>query len=87
MVFSRQNNIGRIIAMIVLNKLWRKTQNWAFGTIYLCVFHDWASLPENLSNNKGPDQPALPHILISAIDIHFLESIISRLATSEISIF
>ena len=39
------------------------------------------------ANNKGADQPAHPHSLISAVVILFLESIISRLATSEISIF
>ena len=38
-------------------------------------------------NNTGPDQPAHPHSLISAFVIRFLESIISRLATSEISNF
>ena len=38
-------------------------------------------------NNKGADQPAPPPGLISAFDIHLLESIISGLATSEISIF
>ena len=39
------------------------------------------------ANNKGADQPAHPHSLISAFAIKCLESIISRLATSEISIF
>ena len=38
-------------------------------------------------NNKGADQPAHPRSLISAFVIHLLESIISRLARSEISIF
>ena len=38
-------------------------------------------------NNKGADQPAHPHRLISAFVIHVLESIISKLATSEIFIF
>ena len=37
--------------------------------------------------NIGADQPAHLHSLISAIVIHFLESMISRLATSKISIF
>ena len=35
----------------------------------------------------GADQPAHPRSLISAFVIHFLESIISKLATSEIFIF
>ena len=37
------------------------------------------------ANNKGADQPAHPCSLISAFVIYLLESIISRLATSEIS--
>ena len=37
--------------------------------------------------NKGADQPAHPHSLISAFIIRLLESIISMFATSEISIF
>ena len=39
------------------------------------------------ANNKGADQPAHPRRLISVFVIRFLLSIISRLATSEISIF
>ena len=39
------------------------------------------------ANNQGADQPAHPRSLISAFVIHFLEGIISRLATSEISNF
>ena len=39
------------------------------------------------ANNKGADQPVHPHSLISAFAIHFLESIIRKLATSIISIF
>ena len=39
------------------------------------------------ANNKGADQPAHPRILINAFVIRLLESIISRLATSEISHF
>ena len=40
-----------------------------------------------VANNKGADQPARPRSLISAVGSRFLESMISRLATSEISIF
>ena len=36
---------------------------------------------------RGADQPVHHRILTSAFVIHILESIISRLATSEISIF
>ena len=39
------------------------------------------------ANNKGTDQPAHMRSLISAFVIPFLESIISRLASSEILIF
>ena len=40
-----------------------------------------------LTNNKGADQPVHLRSLISAFAICLLESIISRLATSNISIF
>ena len=39
------------------------------------------------ANNLGADQPAPPRSLISAFVIRLLESLISRLATSKISIF
>ena len=39
------------------------------------------------ANNTGADQPAHPRSLISAFVIRILESIISRLATDEISTF
>ena len=39
------------------------------------------------ANNKGADQPAHLGSLISVFVIRFLESIISILATSEVSIF
>ena len=42
---------------------------------------------EEFANNKGGDQPAYQHSLISTFVIHLLESIISKLATSEISLF
>ena len=38
-------------------------------------------------NNKGTGQPAHSHSLISAYVFHILESIISKLATSQISMF
>ena len=40
-----------------------------------------------VANNNGAYQPAHPPRLISNFDIQLLESIISRLATSKISIF
>ena len=39
------------------------------------------------TNNKGADQPAHTRSLISPFVIRFLESIVSKLATSKISIF
>ena len=39
------------------------------------------------ANNKGANQPVHPRSLISAFVIRLLESIIYRLATSEISTF
>ena len=52
---------------------------------------NWALARENLSsvfvNNKGKDLPAHPRSLISAFVIRVLERIISKLATSEISMF
>ena len=39
------------------------------------------------ANNKGADQPVHPHNLISASVFSLLESIISKVATSKISIF
>ena len=49
-----------------------------------------ASTRENRSlgfaNNKSTDQPAHPRRLISAFVNHFLEKVISKLTTSEISL-
>ena len=76
------------------------TSNKLNGTLYTLTHtmvnqglsgYKWASTQENLSsgfaNNKGTDQPAHLHSLISAFVIQLLESFISRLATSKISIF
>ena len=66
-----------------------KNQNFTlnFFLLYL-TYNVWASTQENLfANNTGADQPAHPRSLISAFVIHFLKSIISKLATSEISVF
>ena len=41
----------------------------------------------SLTNNKGADQPSYLRSLISAIFICLLESLISKIAISEISIF
>ena len=49
----------------------------------------WATSWENqimpYSNNKGADQPAHPHSLISVFDVRFLDSIIPLVSISEIS--
>ena len=42
---------------------------------------------ERFANNTGTDQPAHSRSLISAFVIHFLESIICKLATGEVSNF
>ena len=42
---------------------------------------------QGFANNKGADQPVHPPSLISTFVIPFLESIICKLATDEISIF
>ena len=47
--------------------------------LYLCL--------RGFVNNKGSDQPVYPGSLINAFVIRLLESFISILATSEISIF
>ena len=51
----------------------------------------WASAQENLSsgfvNNKGADQPAHLLSLISAFVIHYLKSIVVKLASRKISTF
>ena len=50
-----------------------------------------APMRENLSSgfasNNGTDQPAHQRRLISAFVIHFLESVISKRDTGEISVF
>ena len=52
------------------------------------ISYIWASNPSSVfANNKIADQPAYSRRLISAFDIGFLESIMSKLATSEIAIF
>ena len=45
------------------------------------------NLSSVFANSKDTDQPAHPYRLISTFVIRFLESIISKLATGEISIF
>ena len=42
---------------------------------------------QRFASNKGADQPAHARSLISAVVIRLMKSIISKLATSEISFF
>ena len=49
--------------------------------------HDVKNPSSGFTKYKGADQPAHPRSLISAFIILFLEVIISKLATSEFSIF
>ena len=55
------------------------------------IIKKWALTRENLSSgfatNTGADQPTHPRSLISAFVIRLLETIISKLAPREISIF
>ena len=55
------------------------------GVVLDCINPDLCTLTY-FENNKGVDQPGHPLRLISAFVICFLESIISKLATGEISI-
>ena len=52
-----------------------------------CGPHREKTCLREFANNTGADQPAHPRSLISAFVIRLLESIISRLATNEISVF
>ena len=54
--------------------------------VIICAWNR-ENLSLGLAFNKGADQPAYPRSLISAFVIHLLESIISKLSMSEISIF
>ena len=44
-------------------------------------------LSSGFANKKQTDQPVHSHRLVCAFDIHVLESIISKIATIDISIF
>ena len=48
---------------------------------------DGRNLSSGFANNKGTDQPAHPHSLVSDFVIRFMESIISKLTTSKFSFF
>ena len=58
------------------------------GVVFLYLLHKTGLCEKTclreFKNNKGADQPAHPRSLISAFVIRLLESILSRLARSEI---
>ena len=56
------------------------------GLIY-GPLHKKTVLSSGFENNKGADQPAHPRRLMGSFVIHFLVSIISKLATNQIPIF
>ena len=62
------------------------TEYWSF---FASILWYWATSWENLfmpyANNKGADQPAHPHSLISAFVIRCLDSIIPLVSISKIS--
>ena len=58
-------------------------EEWAFSNGPHCE----KTFLQEFANNKGADQPEHPRRLISAFVIRFLQSVISKLATGEISIF
>ena len=55
--------------------------------IYLCIngVTSWENLFIPYANNKGADQPAHPHSLISAFIVRCLDSILPLVSISEIS--
>ena len=77
-VFGVSNQVGLKLACSA-----RESQNIEFSNVASLGQSKWALPLEDLSWGVCEHQ----HSLISAFAIHLLESIISRLATSEISIF
>ena len=51
------------------------------------MFENGTYGPRHEKNNTGTDQPAHPPSLISAFVVRFLESLICKLATGEVSVF
>ena len=52
-----------------------------------CKFVDLVTCLLRFANNKGADQPALPRRLINTFAVRLLESILSKLVSSELSMF
>ena len=62
-------------------------KNWELIVVYYMGLNMRKPVFGGFANNKDADQPAHPCSLISGFVIRFLESIICKLATGEISIF
>ena len=58
-----------------------------FNMVILCGPRRKKTCLQGFANNKGADQTGHPRSLIKAVVIRFIESIISKLASSTISIF
>ena len=81
-----------ILASLCRSSRWAFSFYWSLNTNETCFLGPYGPLREKtclqrFANNKGADQPAHPRSLSSAFVICVLESTISKLATSEISIF
>ena len=77
----RPNKMSGLIWVQTLCKIYA-----AFIYFYMGLRREKPCL-QGFANNTGADQPAHPRSLISAFVIHFVESIICKLAPGEISIF
>ena len=75
--------VFKLLFAIKQNKFGKNSRN-LICVVLASTREDLSSL---LANNKGADQPVHPHSRLSAFDICFLESIISKLVTDEIIIF
>ena len=74
--------------LVLINRL-NKTESAVFLYCRLSLFLKDPFFPDIYlvhANNKGADQTVQPHILISDIVIHSLESIIAKLATCKMSL-
>ena len=86
-----KKNLIFLLKWTSINQVYDVTtqSGFAIQSIVLIPYGPWPEKTclRGFANNKGADQPAHPHRLISAFVIRLLETIISKLATSEISIF
>ena len=80
-------NVLQDIGCEVSKKLNKTTENSSKCKAILIGPRREKTCLQGFVNNKGADQPAHPRSLISAFVIHFLQSTICKLASSEFSIF